>query len=121
MNIEYCFPVSCLRGKVGKSACGYHTVRYGKKIYVKVENPRTGERASAHEKAYRRYFGQMQLLAAQIYRDPVISQPYMERFANQTAESNLSLTGKCKLYKKRDSFIQACLLKQHPFVESEWT
>ena len=52
-----------------------------------------------------------------IYNDPVLYAPYKEKFENQTAEGNLVLTGKKKIYVKADSFVFACLMKERKVEE----
>ena len=116
-RVEYEYPVQAVHGKVGKDSRTYTRTRYGKSCQVYLENPRTREMSSEHEKAYRAHFGQLQLEASAIYRDEVRLEPYRHLFDNQTEEGNLALTGKRKIYVRLDSFVLACLLKERPFAE----
>ena len=59
----------------------------------------------------------LQAEAAAIYRDEMRLAPYRQLFENQTEEGNMALTGKRKLYVRLDSFVLACLLKEHPLIE----
>ena len=116
-EVEYQFPVQAVRGKVGKDSKTYMRKCYGKSHQVYLDNPRTRERSSEHEKAYRAHFGQLQTEASAIYRDEVRLAPYRQLFDNQTEDGNMALTGKRKLYVRLDSFVLACLLKERPLVE----
>ena len=115
-EVIFDWPINGISGKVGKNSRTYRRYHYGRWSEVLLENPRTREQASEHEKAYRAYFGQKQHEALQIYADSEMSEPYMRLFASQTAEGNLALTGKRKTYKKLNTFILACLLKAEPFA-----
>ncbi len=116
-EVDFVFPVQSVRGKVGKNSKTYMRKCYGKSHQVYLEHPRTRARSSEHEKAYRAHFGRLQMEASAIYRDEVRLAPYKELFENQTEEGNIVLTGKRRLYVRLDSFVLACLLKEHPLVE----
>ena len=116
-EVEYQFPVQAVRGKVGKDSKTYMRKCYGKSHQVYLQNPRTRARSSEHEKAYRAHFGQLQAEAAAIYRDEMRLAPYRQMFESQTEEGNMALTGKRRLYVRLDSFVLACLLKEHPLIE----
>jgi len=109
---EFAFPVSTVRGKVDRQSNKYHRKQYGKMRTVTLNHPRTADKASPHEKAYRQEFGALQAEKSRIYRDPVLVQPYKEKFEHQTEEGNLVLTGRKKMYVKLDGFILACLMKE---------
>ena len=109
---EFAFPVGEVHGKIDKKSNKYHRIQYGKSRTVTLNHPRTADKASPHEKAYRQEFGALQAEKSRIYRDPLLVQPYKEKFVHQTEEWNLVLTGKSKIYKKLDGFILACLIKE---------
>ena len=116
-EVIFDYPVKGISGKVGKNSRSYSRHHYGKWREVLVENPRTREKSSEHEKAYRAYFGQKQKAAISIYNDPLRVKPYLKKFKMQTLDGNMLLTGKRKIYIKLNTYILACLLKEHPFVE----
>ena len=109
-STEFEYPVRALSGKVDKNSNKYHRKQYGKMRTVTLNNPRTRDKASPHEKAYRQSFGALQAEKSRIYRDPILVQPYKEKFEHQTEEGNLVLTGRKKIYVKLDGFILACLM-----------
>lgn len=111
-STEFEYPVRAISGKVDKNSNKYHRKQYGKMRTVTLNNPRTRDKASPHEKAYRQEFGALQAEKSRIYRDPVLVQPYKEKFEHQTEEGNLVLTGRKKMYVKLDGFILACLMKE---------
>lgn len=116
-SIDYLYPVKAVHGKVQKNSKTYTRTLFGKSHEVYLDNPRTRAKSSDHEKAYRAHFGQMQQEAAEIYRDAERLAPYKELFEHQTEERNAGLTGKRKIYVRLDSFVLACLLMEHPFLE----
>ena len=116
-EVDFVYPVQAVHGKVGKNSKTYMRKCYGKSRQVYLENPRTRDRSSEHEKAYRAHFGQLQIAASAIYRDEVRLAPYRQLFENQTEEGNVALTGKRHPYVRLDSFVLACLLKERPLVE----
>ena len=116
-EVEFVWPVKKVSGKVGKNSKTYMRKCYGKSRQVYLENPRTRERSSEHEKAYRAHFGQLQMEAVAIYRDEERLAPYRQLFEHQTEEGNMALTGKRHVYVRLDSFVLACLLKERPLVE----
>ena len=115
--VSFEWPVAGISGKVGKRSHTYRRKMYGKWREVYLENPRTREKSSVREKAYRAYFRQLRKEALEISRDSELSVSYTDWFEHQTTERNLELTGKAKIYFKKDLFILACLLKERPFVE----
>nr|MBR6145520.1 hypothetical protein [Paludibacteraceae bacterium] len=116
-STEFAFPVSEVHGKVDKQSNKYHRKQYGKMRTVTLNNPRTSDKWTEHEWAFKRHFAEVQAEAVRIYNDPVLYAPYKEKFENQTAEENLVLTGKKKIYVKADSFVFACLMKERKVEE----
>lgn len=116
-EVTFAWPVNGISGKVGKNSRSYFRKQYGRSRQVLLENPRTRERSSEHEKAYRAYFGQKWKEALAVYYDAGRSARYDKLFENQTLSGNMALTGKAKIYHKKDMFILACLMKEQPFVE----
>lgn len=97
-KVEFLDPVDTVSGKLNKKGSVYFRVVNGKRFAVLMMNPRTREKSSAKEKAYRSNVGKLSKEASRISRDETLAAAYAD--------------WKEKGYTNRYRYILAELIKQ---------